>query len=243
MIHVERGGRRRAPDHRVGRGRTAITVRRPTFGTRHPPAGDAGHRRAPRRRGVTRTAATMTGRVDAPTFATVGVAIAVVIAAVALRPRQRRAVSAAGGAPARSARTLEAWRSRHPDAARRTRAPWPHGATTSPAASDPARRCATPVATLPADPATERATAPLRLAIDRGVSVADAIARVDGGGTHLRLALGVIATASRVGGPSAASIDRAADAAPPTSGRPRRTGDAGGTGPSLVARHDGRATR
>ena len=31
------------------------------------------------------------------------------------------------------------------------------------------------------DPAVERATAPLRLAIDRGTSVADAIARVDAG--------------------------------------------------------------
>jgi len=152
----------------------------------------------------------MTGRVDAPTFATVGVAIAVVIAAVALRPRQRRAASAAGGAPAQPARTLEAWRSRRsgrraPDA--RAVAAW---------CDDIARRVRSgstlrdAVATLPADPATERATAPLRLAIDRGVSVADAIARVDGGGTHLRLALGVTATASRVGGPSAASIDRAA---------------------------------
>ena len=50
----------------------------------------------------------------------------------------------------------------------------------------------------------------MRLAIDRGLSVTDAVGRVTDAGAHLRLALGVIATASRVGGPSAASIDRVA---------------------------------
>ncbi len=63
---------------------------------------------------------------------------------------------------------------------------------------------------LPVDAATERATAPFRLALDRGASVADAVGRDDHAGAHLRLALGVIATASRVGGPSAVSIDRTA---------------------------------
>lgn len=152
----------------------------------------------------------MTGRVDAPTFATVGVAIAVVVAAVALRPRQRRAASAAGSTPAHPARSLDAWKIRRsargtPDA--RAVAAW---------CDDIARRVRSgstlrdAIAMLPADVATEQATAPLRLAIDRGASVADAVARVDAGGAHLKLALGVIATASRIGGPSAASIDRAA---------------------------------
>jgi tight adherence protein B len=152
----------------------------------------------------------MTDRVDATAFAAFGVALAVVVAAVALRPRQRRAASAAGSAPAPPARSLDAWRIRRsargtPDA--RAVAAW---------CDDIARRVRSgstlrdAVATLPADPATERATAPLRLAVDRGASVADAITRVDAGGAHLRLALGVIATASRIGGPAAASIDRAA---------------------------------
>ncbi len=48
------------------------------------------------------------------------------------------------------------------------------------------------------------------LGIDRGQSIVDAIDRVHTPGPHLELALGVLATASRVGGPSAASIDRAA---------------------------------
>jgi tight adherence protein B len=66
------------------------------------------------------------------------------------------------------------------------------------------------VATIPNDPATARVTAPLRLAIDRGAPVTDATGRVEVPGPHLRLALAVIATASRIGGPSAAAIDRTA---------------------------------
>jgi tight adherence protein B len=62
----------------------------------------------------------------------------------------------------------------------------------------------------PTDAATDRATEALRLAIDRGVALSDAVGRVDDAGAHLQLALGVIATASRIGGPSAASIDRTA---------------------------------
>ncbi len=62
----------------------------------------------------------------------------------------------------------------------------------------------------PADAAVMRATTPMLLAIDRGQSLADAIGRADTPGPHLHLALGVLATASRIGGPSAASIDRVA---------------------------------
>jgi tight adherence protein B len=152
----------------------------------------------------------MIGRVDASVLATVWVVLAVVIAALALQPRQRRATSAVGGTPPRPQRTLDAWRLRRVE--RRT----PDSRSVAAWCDDIARRIRSgsslrdAVAVLPADPATERATAPMRLAIDRGASVADAIARVDAGGPHLRLALGVIATASRIGGPAAASIDRAA---------------------------------
>jgi tight adherence protein B len=152
----------------------------------------------------------MIGRFDAPVFATVCVVVAVVVAAVASRPQQRRFASGDAGAPARPARVLEAWslrrsRRRSPDA--RAVAAW---------CDDIARRLRSgstlrdAVATVPSDPATEWSTEALRLAIDRGASVVDALARVDGGGVHLRLALGVISTASRIGGPSAASIDRVA---------------------------------
>lgn len=152
----------------------------------------------------------MTGRVDAPAFATVSVAVAVVIAAVALRPAHLRAASAADSTPEPQTRTLDAWR------LRRSGCGTPNARAVAAWCDDIARRVRSgstlrdAVATLPADPTTERATAPLRLAIERGASVADAIARLDAGGAHLRLALGVIATASRIGGPAAASIDRAA---------------------------------
>ena len=66
------------------------------------------------------------------------------------------------------------------------------------------------VTVLPRDPVCERATASLRLAIERGAALGDAITRVDIDGPHLRLALGVVRTAGRIGGPAAASIDRTA---------------------------------
>ena len=152
----------------------------------------------------------MTGRVGAPVFAAVCVVLAIVTASVASRPRQRREASSEAHAPAQQAWALDAWKLgrsayRAPDA--RAVAAW---------CDDVARRVRSgstlreAVAALPTDPAVERATAPLRLAIDRGTSVADAITRVDAGGAHLRLALGVIFTTSRIGGPASASIDRAA---------------------------------
>jgi tight adherence protein B len=143
-------------------------------------------------------------------FAAVCVVLAIVTASVASRPRQRRAASDETSAPAQHGWTLGAWRLRRsvhrtPDA--RAVAAW---------CDDIARRVRSgstlrdAVAALPTDPAVERATAPLRLAIDRGTSVADAIARVDADSAHLRLALGVISTTSRIGGPASASIDQAA---------------------------------
>ncbi len=66
------------------------------------------------------------------------------------------------------------------------------------------------VSVVPADAPTERATAAVRVAIDRGLSIGESVARADDPGAHLRLALDVLATTSRIGGPSAASVDRTA---------------------------------
>jgi tight adherence protein B len=66
------------------------------------------------------------------------------------------------------------------------------------------------VAAVPDDDVTARATSPFRLAIDRGLAISESVARVDPPGPHLGLALDVFATASRIGGPSSASIDRTA---------------------------------
>jgi tight adherence protein B len=63
---------------------------------------------------------------------------------------------------------------------------------------------------LPIDIATERATSTLRLGIERGLSLDDAVGRTQRDGPHVGLALGVIASAGRIGGPSAAAIDRTA---------------------------------
>lgn len=152
----------------------------------------------------------MTGRVDPPVVATACVAVAIVIAAVPLRPRQRRPSPVTRSSPARPPRTLGVWRRRGPG----HRTPGPRGVAAW--CDDVARRLRSgstlrdAVSMVPADAATDRATASLRLAIDRGASVADAIARVDTGGAHVRLALGVVATTSRIGGPAAAAIDQAA---------------------------------
>lgn len=138
------------------------------------------------------------------------VALAITVAAVPLRPRRRRDGSAATSAPSRPvvpavARATRARRHRQPSA--RAVAGW---------CDDIARRVRSgsalrdAVMVLPTDATTERATSPVRLSIDRGLSVADAVGRVGDAGPHLRLALRVIATASRIGGPSAASIDRTA---------------------------------
>ena len=64
--------------------------------------------------------------------------------------------------------------------------------------------------TLPTDPATRRATDELRRGLDRGRSVADACRPAGNAGAHLRLAMVVIATAARLGGPPAPAIDRTA---------------------------------
>lgn len=66
------------------------------------------------------------------------------------------------------------------------------------------------VSTAADDPAADHALSSIRLAIERGSSVADAVGRLDTSGPHLHLALSVIGTASRFGGASSVAIDRTA---------------------------------
>lgn len=66
------------------------------------------------------------------------------------------------------------------------------------------------VTVVPGDDRTSRLTATMRFAIERGHSVHDAIDRVESNGPDLHIALSVLATASRIGGPCAAAVDRTA---------------------------------
>ena len=148
--------------------------------------------------------------VGASWVAPVCVVLAVATAAVPLRPRLRRTAPDADPAPPRlatfiAARRLRRTQSRPPTA--RAVAAWCDDIARH-VRSGSALRDA--VSVVPADPATERATAPIRLALDRGLALGDATARADDAGPHLRLAVAIIATAGRLGGPSAASIDRTA---------------------------------
>ena len=138
------------------------------------------------------------------------VVLAALVAAVPLQPRPRRSATNVHRAQWRLIRRARAWmlqreRRRPPQA--RAVAAW---------CDDIARRARSgstlrdAITVLPIDVATEHATSPLRLAIDRGLSIDDAVDRVDDPSPHLRLALAVVATAGRIGGPSAASIDRTA---------------------------------
>lgn len=138
------------------------------------------------------------------------VTLAALVAAVPLRPHPWRGPTGAGRAPRRLVGLVQTWTL---DRARR-RPPQPRAVAAW--CDDIGRRVRSgstlrdAVTVLPIDGATEQATAPLRLAIERGLSIDAAVDRVDGSGPHLRLALAVIATTSRIGGPSAASIDRTA---------------------------------
>ena len=143
-------------------------------------------------------------------IALVWISLAVVTTAVRLRPRQRRAQLHTGPVatrlvPVAHQLTHRCVQRRHPSA--RAVASW---------CDEVARRIRSgsslrdAVALVPTDTATERASAAFRLAIDRGSSIGDSVARVDHPGPHLGLALDVLATTSRIGGPSAAAIDRTA---------------------------------
>lgn len=138
------------------------------------------------------------------------VVIAVTMSALPLQPRHRRAEPAVAVTPSRlavaadrfarrrghrrrpSARAVGAWCD---EVARRVRS----GSSLRDAAG-----------VVPADAITEQATSAFRLSIDRGLSIGESVARVENPGPHLGLALDVLATTSRIGGPSAASIDRTA---------------------------------
>lgn len=134
----------------------------------------------------------------------------VVVVAAAVRPRARRHQPDTAPAPAHLDTLVLAWtqrraRRKHPSA--RNVAEW---------CDDVARRVRSgsslrdAVTNAPTDAAIKRAITPLLLGLDRGQSLADAADGVDVAGPHLHLALRVLAAASRIGGPSAASIDRTA---------------------------------
>jgi tight adherence protein B len=117
-----------------------------------------------------------------------------------LGPDVRQVIGGIGGA-------ISEWRHRRASPSARAVAAW---------CDDVARRVRSgsslrdAAVTVPGDAVTARATAPFRVAIDRGLSLGEAADRVVDPGSHLRLALGMIATTSRLGGPAAASIDRTA---------------------------------
>ena len=143
-------------------------------------------------------------------IAAVTVATAVVVTAMALRPRPRRLDPDTVQGPTRLDVAAVAWttrRSRRRTPGARGVASWCDDIVRQVRSGSTLREALTGV---PDDSPTARATAPLRLAIERGFSIPDAVGRVDDAGPHVRLALGVIAATSRIGGPAAASIDRTA---------------------------------
>ena len=132
-----------------------------------------------------------------------------------LRPRRRRLEPLVGATDspraARFGSVLVAWQQRRgarraPSA--RAVAEWCDELARSVRSGSTLRDSLMVVAT--GDPAIDRALAPVRLAIDRGASIGEAVDRVDDPGRHLQLAVSVVATAGRLGGPSSAAIDRTA---------------------------------
>lgn len=138
------------------------------------------------------------------------VAIAVTVAGAAVRPRAGRHQPDTAPAPERPDTLVTGWRQR---CARRQQ---PSARAVAEWCDDIARRVRSgsslrdAITGAPTDAAVGHATTPLMLGLDRGQSLAAAVDRVDTAGPHLHLALGVLTTASRIGGPSAASIDRTA---------------------------------
>jgi Flp pilus assembly protein TadB len=135
------------------------------------------------------------------------VVVAAIAAVIPLRPRRHRTLACAEPARSPTMRRASGWtvqrkRQRTPSA--RDVAAWCDDIGRSLRSGSTLRQA---VMTLPVDIATERATSPLRSGIERGLSVVEAIDRVGSDGPHLQLALGVIGSAGRIGGPSAAAID------------------------------------
>ncbi len=142
-------------------------------------------------------------------IATALVALTALAAALPLRPRRCRALADGQRRPSRSIGRASAWVQHRRDETPGPRAvaAWCDDMARSLRSGSTLRQA---VMVLPVDTVTERATSKIRLGIERGLSVVDAVDRTDGGGPQLRLALGVIVSAGRIGGPSAAAIDRAA---------------------------------
>jgi tight adherence protein B len=141
------------------------------------------------------------------------VATLVMLAGTSWRPRAARAVDPEPGTPASPRRRVLVreirWpRRRHPLPAPRAVADWcdalARGLRSGSTLAGAVREL------VPADPTTATVTAPIRLALERGQSVGDAVGRVDRPGEHLHLALTVLATVARVGGPAGHAIDATA---------------------------------
>lgn len=136
-------------------------------------------------------------------------ACAVIVAALAVRPRRRRCESPVPQSPSQLDALVATWLRRRarraPDA--RAVASWCDDIGRQVRSGSTLRDA---MSGAPSDTVMARSTAPIRLAIERGLSIPDAVGRVDDAGPHLRLALGVLSTTSRLGGPTAASIDRTA---------------------------------
>jgi len=138
------------------------------------------------------------------------VAIAVAVAGAAVQLRAGRHEPDTAPAPTRLDTLVSAWTQR------RARRQPPSARAVAEWCDDIARRVRSgsslrdAVTGAPTDAAVGHATTPLLLALDRGQSLADAVDRILAAGPHLHLALGVLAAASRIGGPSAASIDSVA---------------------------------
>lgn len=147
-----------------------------------------------------------------PLVAVVASAVLITVGSIPLRPKVHRLDDPAGPtlAPRLDVAFTE-WRraraARRPPAARAV-AEWCDELARSVRSGSTLRDALRTVS--PDDPAARRALAPVGLAIDRGASVAEAAGRAAAPGQHLALALSVVGTASRVGGPSAAAIDRTA---------------------------------
>ena len=143
-------------------------------------------------------------------IAVLAVASAVAVSAMARRPRPCRDAPGAAPAPVSFDRLVAVIAARpraHRVPEARAVASWCDDIVRRVRSGSTLRQALVEV---PADTATAHATSPLRLAIERGLSIPDAADRLDDAGPHVRLAVGVLATTSRIGGPAAASIDRTA---------------------------------
>lgn len=142
-------------------------------------------------------------------IATVLVASAVIVAGATLRPIDHRApVARPNGRGVGVLARVAGHRRRRRAAGARAVAAWCDELARELRGGSTLRRALS--TTVPADDAVADRTAPLRLGLDRALTVADATARVVDPGPHLRLALAVIVATSDVGGSAAEAIDRVA---------------------------------